>query len=305
MAELNYNKTTWTISVPATPDKINNIEDGIEDLYNLLGDSNAVNGQVLKKVTNGAEWQDIGVIPETGDVGNVLKKSNTGVEWDSLNASEVSTEKLDTTSTTVDAYLNELEQSTSDLNDQIAAKTEVQIVDADADLDDYTSTGVYFFRAGHTYNNIPNSSANGFLVVYHESSASDWTKQLFYRGGTPNSNDFQCFVRSTNTNGTWSNWRRFFVDDDTGWVAVNSYISYRKRAGTVWVRVRQAGGDSRAPGYVFGTLPESVRPAYLIQVANFYVGTTWVNINTSGAVEYNANSNSNYIGANFCYPVDL
>lgn len=51
---------------------------------------------------------------------------------------------------------------------------------------------------------------NGWLKVMKGSSLNV-VKQLWYRQGTVNSNDFNTYVR-TRSSGVWSDWKRFSID---------------------------------------------------------------------------------------------
>ena len=51
---------------------------------------------------------------------------------------------------------------------------------------------------------------NGWLKVMKGSSLNV-VKQLWYRQGTVNSNDFNTYVR-TRSSGVWSDWKRFSMD---------------------------------------------------------------------------------------------
>ena len=86
------------------------------------------------------------------------------------------------------------------------ARTNTQTIDSDANLNDFTENGYYYFVAGHTYTNIP-IGGNGWLEVINTGGTSG-IKQIWYRDGTLNTNDYQTFVR-TYSGGTWSNWANF------------------------------------------------------------------------------------------------
>ncbi len=72
------------------------------------------------------------------------------------------------------------------------------------DLNDYKTGGLYFFGSAYTPINIP-AGVNGWLEVME--GLSGWVKQIWYRLGTNNSNDYQTYVRTLNGS-VWSNWRR-------------------------------------------------------------------------------------------------
>ena len=82
------------------------------------------------------------------------------------------------------------------------------------DLNDYTASGIYYFSGNYTpAKNLPLSTiTNGWLVVI-EAFTSGGIKQFWIRYGTPNSNDYQTFVR-TRVNSTWGDWKRFALEDE-------------------------------------------------------------------------------------------
>lgn len=83
------------------------------------------------------------------------------------------------------------------------------VTTSETDLNDYTEEGWYFFSSSYTPTNIP-SGSNGWLQV---ARGGTLCKQLWYRMGTPGSNDYQTFVRTYN--GTdWGAWERYVVESD-------------------------------------------------------------------------------------------
>lgn len=73
------------------------------------------------------------------------------------------------------------------------------------DLDNYTAPGVYHFNANITPTNIP-AGVNGWLVVMTD--GGNTVKQIWFRQGTANSNDFDTFTRIKLSTG-WGNWVKF------------------------------------------------------------------------------------------------
>lgn len=74
-------------------------------------------------------------------------------------------------------------------------------------LNDYTQIGIYYFSSSYTPSNIPTGS-NGWLLVLPYSSTI--CKQIWFRHGATDSNDFNTFVR-TNSGGTWSSWAQLLT----------------------------------------------------------------------------------------------
>lgn len=89
------------------------------------------------------------------------------------------------------------------------------VTTANTSLDDYTEPGVYYFSSSYTPTDIP-VGVNGWLVVLPNNGAN--LKQLWFRQGTGNTNDYNTYIR-TGISNTWSSWRRFFTDADTVGVA--------------------------------------------------------------------------------------
>lgn len=72
------------------------------------------------------------------------------------------------------------------------------------DLNDYTTAGTYYFDGSHTPTHIPTGLVNGWLQVLD--SGSTTIKQIWYRQGTNNDNDFETYVRTKNSSGSWGKW---------------------------------------------------------------------------------------------------
>lgn len=79
-----------------------------------------------------------------------------------------------------------------------------RILTVGTDLNDYKTSGTYYFTSAYAPINIP-AGVNGWLVVI--TLDDETVKQIWYRNGTLNSNDFQTYVRTCGA-GEWSNWRR-------------------------------------------------------------------------------------------------
>ena len=95
----------------------------------------------------------------------------------------------------------------------------IYVTTKNTDLNDYLEDGAYFFEPPYTPINIP-IGVNGFLEVR---KGNTFTKQIWYRAGTPGSNDFQTFVRTKNING-WGAWKRYTVPGDLYWTKTNHEI---------------------------------------------------------------------------------
>lgn len=82
------------------------------------------------------------------------------------------------------------------------------------DLNDYTQEGWYFFASTYKPTNIP-VGVNGWLHVLNNTVGSNtYIKQLWYRAGTPGTNDFHSYVRTYTTAGGWSAWSKYITEND-------------------------------------------------------------------------------------------
>ena len=106
------------------------------------------------------------------------------------------------------------------------------ILTAGTNLDNYIYSGCYYFDSDHTPVNVPYNNSNGWLQVIaeqplNEGRGSGYVKQIWYRSGTPNTNDFQTYIRTCNIGVTgWSTWRRLVVEDDLYYSAGEQYWNY-------------------------------------------------------------------------------
>ena len=97
----------------------------------------------------------------------------------------------------------------------------VIVTEANTNLDDYQTEGQWYFASSYTPTNIPVGS-NGILKVM---VGAGIVKQLWFRHGTANNNDYQTYVR-TYTSNTWSNWKRYkMIEEDYYQVGDTEIIS--------------------------------------------------------------------------------
>lgn len=113
---------------------------------------------------------------------------------------------------------------TPDLTDYV--KSDYALADAGTDLNNLKSNGRYFFLHNRTYNNLPTAVVNGWLDVKVSKGVSSVIKQVFFRQGTNNTNDFEVYVRTFST--TWSDWVRLATTKDLG---TKHTISYTNTSG--------------------------------------------------------------------------
>lgn len=116
--------------------------------------------------------------------------------------------------------LNDIEQALQDVLDESIYLLKTKIVKEEGtDLNNYTEEGRYYFPSSVTPTNIP-AGVNGWLEVLTCNENS--IKQIWYRFGTINSNDYMTYVRTKDVNG-WSNWRRFVTEQELGTISSKNY----------------------------------------------------------------------------------
>lgn len=102
----------------------------------------------------------------------------------------------------------------------------VNVTIANTDLNDYTQDGVYYFGANYTPTNIP-AGVNGWLqVMTGEQGGTIAKKQIWYRHGTANSNDFETYVRTSTDGSTWGNWNKYVTEVESGSNSNGKYVKY-------------------------------------------------------------------------------
>lgn len=163
------------------------------------------------------------------------------------------------------------------------------VTTAGTDLNDYKTSGVFYFSSSYTPANIP-GGVNGFLIVITNGNA---VKQIWLRHGTNNSNDYHTWIRIYNGS-AWSEWRRFLTDANMelyGKTAIffGDSITWGERADKDGVRV-----TSPYPS-VFGNI----------------TGATVINVGVRGATASTVQENSfaaqitantdNIANADYCF----
>lgn len=122
-------------------------------------------------------------------------------------------------STVLPSELARLSGVTGDIQTQLDALKRHVVTTAGTNLNDYLTTGVYYFNVSVTPTNIP-AGVNGILIVYSMQAAETATntcKQIWLRQGTPGDNSYQMWERSigTATGDSWSEWVRYLTTSDT------------------------------------------------------------------------------------------
>ena len=129
----------------------------------------------------------------------------------------------------------------------LMAKTN-NVTQAGTNLNDYITEGWYFFQSSSVKpTNIP-AGSNGWLRVFVNTTpdGNTYYKQLWYRMGTPGSNDMQTYVRThASVLENWGPWTKYITETDllNEIYPVNSiYISYSHTSpaslfGGTWHRI--------------------------------------------------------------------
>lgn len=106
--------------------------------------------------------------------------------------------------------IKELNSKINDLQTQLNNKKDktISVTTANTNLNDYIETGIYYFSGTYTPTNIPSGTNGWLLVIKNDDNA---IKQLWFRYGTANSNDYNTYVRTKFSSG-WSNWKQFTTE---------------------------------------------------------------------------------------------
>ena len=106
------------------------------------------------------------------------------------------------------------------LEDSLAlyTKNPVVVTKSGTNLNNYKDNGWYFFHNSTVKPyNIPSGVTNGWLHVLSNAGpdGSTYTKQIFYRMGTPGVDDHQTYVRTISSGVTsWSSWTQYITQKD-------------------------------------------------------------------------------------------
>ena len=136
--------------------------------------------------------------------------------------------------------LNKIEQGIYD--NSIRIETQV-VTTANTDLNDYKENGEYYFDVDRAPINRPTGS-NGWLKVINQTK-NGAIKQLWFRQGTANANDYETYVR-TLTGGTWSDWKLYTVDKGTG-----KLVKATQRTQFKWMKVCNVNYRTHSPADFF------------------------------------------------------
>ena len=146
--------------------------------------------------------------------------------------------------------------------------TTTWITSGTANLNNYTTPGLYFFQNGVTLTNVPNNAVDGWLEVLYGTDNS--IKQLWHRAGS-NPNTFRDEYIRLYGNGAWGNWAQI-SGYTTPSITLNTVSGYtfsnfacRKKNGWVFVQIQVETTDSPTnTGVTACTLPAGYRPDFTV-----------------------------------------
>lgn len=179
----------------------------------------------------------------------------------------------------------------------------INVTTAGTNLNDYKEDGEYYFPYNLEKTNMPSGVGNGWLKVMTgtDSSMNKFVKQVFFRHGTANSNDFETYVRTSTDGSTWSNWSKYLTEQsassfnitaNTGTLATN--CSY-KIGNVVGINAKITGVSASAGnGVVLCTLPsgyynKSTEVSLIVAINNGTLGICWIRTNGQVVLSTNAN----------------
>ena len=155
------------------------------------------------------------------------------------------------------------------------------VTEENTDLDDYTETGTYYFNSNYTPTNIP-TGVNGWLQVM--ASIDGLTvKQIWFRHGTINTNDYETYIRTRTLEG-WSNWQRLMVENDLYYIPGDTFSDVDWwTAGYVTSGGTQIEFDIYLPKRLDNVSIELVSGKFLARGVDGYVeGTTGIDFKGNG-----------------------
>ena len=148
--------------------------------------------------------------------------------------------------------------------------TPITVSSGTANLNDYTTPGMYYFPWSTSYVNTPNSAGNGFLMVFADDSKS-YVKQIFYRVGS-NPNTHKDMYERLFGSGAWGSWSEIahYSNPTITLKTVSGYtfsnFACRKRNGWVWVQLQVSTTTSPGTDLVtVCTMPSGYRPDFTVR----------------------------------------
>lgn len=159
----------------------------------------------------------------TGDLFyRIITNSNPKViqPWRRIVSAEEFIEKVDDLAEEFTIKVNDFAEEFTDKIEECEEKfaPAIKVITAAGeDLDKYIQPGIYMWISGANgpvnAPTEPSTNVNGWLHVM--SNGVETVKQIWYRFGTPDTNDHQTYVRTKAKDQDWSSWQRYFTTADT------------------------------------------------------------------------------------------
>lgn len=202
----------------------------VNEIYEELSDADQ---EIIKRFD--LKFNELtGMIDSSGDIADTLYnilnqdietlRTRIGEIYNELKSQDAALEKrISSLETKTQSNTNQFEsyydQSEIDkMIQQLYDKFKVVIVSAvkdsagrAQDLNNYLSSGMYFFTQSANAAHMPSGCVNGILHVID--CGNSIYKQIFYRYGTVNSTDHQMYIRTRGSN-VWSDWVKFLTSKD-------------------------------------------------------------------------------------------
>lgn len=140
---------------------------------------------------------------------------------------KINFEDLPSEATPINAFnLNQVQDNV----DNAKADKLIRVTTANENLNNYINEGTYFFPSNAIPLNIP-VGQNGFLQVFR---SVNHVKQIWYRMGSLNTNDFQTFVRSyVVTENVWSDWKEYQMKPtNLNWITAQLTSDFQPYSGS-------------------------------------------------------------------------
>ena len=193
--------------------------------------------------------------------------------------------------TTAEGDITQLDTETDTIASNVAdltTHTNVQIITtANTNLNDYQTTGIYFFASQYTPRNIP-AGTDGWLLVF--ANTGGYVKQLWFRTGSADTNDHEMYSRlyaAFRNPPVWSAWSKYVATKDVP-ALVTGTLKTVDRTITL-----HSGVQASASGmYYKQTTVTGVSTIYAVSIV------AWQNLPAGAAVTpyYYVSGSTRYIG---------